>query len=230
MVSTEYTLAQLAGAAGMTARNVRAYRERGLLDPPRRDGRRGVYGPDHLAQLRRTRALVERGFTLAEVAAAVRDAEAGADAGGPALELLVSEPAQVTGAPSGRLGALMSQTVRTLARQRPGAADRLVQLGVIERDARGGYSMDVGLLARANALLAEGVRVRVLADVGVAAAGGAERLSRELSDIARVTGAGDPRRFVDLATWAFRQALRSALEEPARSTPIAEAPVSEPRR
>jgi DNA-binding transcriptional MerR regulator len=209
MVSAEYTLAELAAAAGMTERNVRAYRERGLVDAPRRHGRRGVYGPEHLAQLRRTRALVERGLTLNEVATALRDNASGE----PAVELLVSEPADIRGADGGRLGALVSHAVRSLARQRPRAADRLVELGVIERDGEGRYLVDMGLMARANELLAEGTRVRVLADVGVAAASGAERVGRELVEIAQANGSGDPRRYVDLATWAFRQALRTALEQ-----------------
>jgi DNA-binding transcriptional MerR regulator len=203
----EFTLAELAGAVGMTARNVRAYRERGLLDPPHRHGRRATYGPEHLAQLRTVRALLARGLSLTEVGAAVREAAADRRA----LELLLTEPTDLVAGSGGRLGALLSTTVRTLARQRPGAADQLVALGVIKRDERGRYLVDAGLLARANDLLAEGTRVRVLADVGVAAATGAERLSRQLVEIARTNGAGDPGRFVDLATWAFRQALRNAL-------------------
>src|SRR5690349_10951820 len=35
----EYRLDDLARISGVTARNIRAYRERGLLDPPRRVGR-----------------------------------------------------------------------------------------------------------------------------------------------------------------------------------------------
>lgn len=207
MVAVEYTLAELARAAGMTARNVRAYRERGLLDPPRRHGRRAVYGAEHLARLRTVRALIARGLSRTEVAAALRDAAGDQRA----LELLLTEPTDLLGSSSGRLGVLLSTTVRTLARQRPGATDRLVELGVIERDEQGRYLLDAGLLARVNDLLAEGTRVRVLADVGVAAATRAEQLSRELVEIARANGAADPCRYVDLATWAFRQALRSAL-------------------
>ena len=41
-------------------RNLRAYRQRGLLDPPRLHGRKGYYGPEHLAQLRTVRALLLR--------------------------------------------------------------------------------------------------------------------------------------------------------------------------
>src|ERR687885_631192 len=53
---TEMTIDQLAQAAGMTVRNVRAHQSRGLLPPPRLTGRTGYYGPEHLAL---TRAITE---------------------------------------------------------------------------------------------------------------------------------------------------------------------------
>jgi DNA-binding transcriptional MerR regulator len=64
---TEYRIEELAAAAGTTVRNVRAYRDRGLLPPPRREGRLAFYGPPHLARLRLIAALVERGYNLANV-------------------------------------------------------------------------------------------------------------------------------------------------------------------
>lgn len=207
MVSAEYTLVELADAAGMTPRNVRAYRQRGLLDPPRLLGRRGLYGPEHLAQLRTVRALLARGLSLSEIAVALRERD-----GEHALELLLTEPAEVEG--SGRLGALMHSTVETLALQRPGAADRLAELGVLQRDEDGRYLVDAGLLARANELLAEGARVRVLADVGEVAAAAAQQVAGQLVVIAETIGTHDARRYLDLATWAFREALRHALSAP----------------
>jgi DNA-binding transcriptional MerR regulator len=207
MVRAEYTLAQLAAAAGMTTRNVRAYRQRGLLDRPQLQGRRGVYGPEHLAQLRTVRALVARGFSLTEVAMTVHQRESE-----QALELLLNEPTEI--ADGGRFGALMRSTVETLSRQRPGAADRLLRLGVIQRDDQGRYLVDAGLLARANELLADGARIRVLADVGEAAAASAEQVSSTLTDIAEASGNGDPSRYIDLATWAFRESLRAVLSAP----------------
>jgi len=42
------TIDELARAAGTTVRNVRVYQDRGLLAPPERRGRLGLYGPDHL--------------------------------------------------------------------------------------------------------------------------------------------------------------------------------------
>ena len=42
-VSEELRIDDLARAAGATVRNVRAYQDRGLLDPPRREGRVALY-------------------------------------------------------------------------------------------------------------------------------------------------------------------------------------------
>jgi DNA-binding transcriptional MerR regulator len=207
MVSADYTLAELAEAAGMTARNVRAYRQRGLLDPPRLHGRRGLYGPEHLAQLRTVRALLARGLSLAEIRVALRERE-----GEHALELLLVDPVAVP--EGGRIGALMHSTVETLALQRPGAADRLVEVGVFKRDDEGRYLVDAGLLARANELLAEGARVRVLGVVGEAAPAGAQQVAGELVRIAATSGTADPLSYLDLATWSFREALRHALSAP----------------
>jgi DNA-binding transcriptional MerR regulator len=58
---------ELAQRAGTTSRNVRAYQERGLLPPPRLEGRVGYYGEGHLARLRHIATLLERGFSLASI-------------------------------------------------------------------------------------------------------------------------------------------------------------------
>jgi DNA-binding transcriptional MerR regulator len=46
-----FTLEELAEATGMTPRNVRAYQTRGLIPRPAREGRRSVYGSDHVRQI-----------------------------------------------------------------------------------------------------------------------------------------------------------------------------------
>ncbi len=57
----------LAERAGMSVRTVRFYAGRGLLPPPRMQGRVGWYGPDHLARLELVRELQAHGFTLAAI-------------------------------------------------------------------------------------------------------------------------------------------------------------------
>ena len=48
----EYRIDDLAREAGTTVRNVRVYQDRGLLPPPRREGRAGIYTDVHLGRLR----------------------------------------------------------------------------------------------------------------------------------------------------------------------------------
>jgi DNA-binding transcriptional MerR regulator len=63
----EYRVDDLARAAGTTVRNVRAYQDRGLLPPPRKQGRVGIYDDGHLARLRVISELLDRGYTLANI-------------------------------------------------------------------------------------------------------------------------------------------------------------------
>ncbi|WP_328876568.1 MerR family transcriptional regulator [Streptomyces sp. NBC_00287] len=59
---------ELARLAGITVRTLRFYRERGLIPPPRREGRIAWYDDGHLARLRTISALLERGHTLSGIA------------------------------------------------------------------------------------------------------------------------------------------------------------------
>jgi DNA-binding transcriptional MerR regulator len=63
----EYRVEALAAAASVGVDTVRFYQARGLLPAPARVGRVALYGDDHLARLRRIRALQGRGFSLAQI-------------------------------------------------------------------------------------------------------------------------------------------------------------------
>ena len=63
----EYRIDELARLAATTVRNVRVYQDRGLLAPPRRDGRVGIYTDAHLARLRLIGRLLSRGYTFANI-------------------------------------------------------------------------------------------------------------------------------------------------------------------
>jgi DNA-binding transcriptional MerR regulator len=75
----EYRLDDLARISGVSARNIRAYRERGLLDPPRRVGRSAYYDDFHLSQLRTIKQLFRRGFNSAHIAEFFASMRQGAD-------------------------------------------------------------------------------------------------------------------------------------------------------
>ena len=64
----EYRLDDLARISGVSSRNIRAYRERGLLDPPRRQGRSAFYDDYHLSQLKTINQLLRKGFNSAHIA------------------------------------------------------------------------------------------------------------------------------------------------------------------
>jgi len=76
---TQYRIEQLATASGVNARNIRAYRERGLLDPPARVGRAAIYSDVHLAQLRVIDQLLGKGFTSAHITEFFAAVRAGLD-------------------------------------------------------------------------------------------------------------------------------------------------------
>jgi len=63
----EYRIEQLAQAGSVAVDTIRFYQGKGLLDPPRRDGRVTWYAEHHLQRLRRIRDLQQRGFTLAVI-------------------------------------------------------------------------------------------------------------------------------------------------------------------
>jgi DNA-binding transcriptional MerR regulator len=60
----EYTIDELARAAGTTVRSLRVYHERGVLPPPQVKGRTGYYSPDHLNRVRTISRLLDRGIKL----------------------------------------------------------------------------------------------------------------------------------------------------------------------
>lgn len=61
-------MTDLSAITGVSARNIRAYRERGLLDAPRRQGRAALYDDRHVAQLNAISQLLGQGFTSAHIA------------------------------------------------------------------------------------------------------------------------------------------------------------------
>ncbi|MER5684246.1 MerR family transcriptional regulator [Streptomyces sp. NPDC002205] len=84
---------ELARAAGIPVRTVRFYRERGLIAPPRREGRIAWYDDHHLARLRTIAGLLERGHTLTGIADLARTFESGRDV---AEVLGLGEPTEET--------------------------------------------------------------------------------------------------------------------------------------
>jgi len=58
------TIDELARRVGMTARNIREWQTNGLLPPPERRGRVGIYTDDHMSRIERIKSLRAQGFPL----------------------------------------------------------------------------------------------------------------------------------------------------------------------
>ena len=75
----EYSIDELSRIGKSTVRNVRAYQDRGLLPPPERRGRAGIYTEAHLARLRLIGQLLNRGYTLGNISELISAWEQGQD-------------------------------------------------------------------------------------------------------------------------------------------------------
>jgi DNA-binding transcriptional MerR regulator len=74
-----YRVDDLARVSGVTVRNIRAYQERGLLHPPRRDGRVAIFDDSHLSRLKIITSMLERGYTTAHITEMLEAWESGLD-------------------------------------------------------------------------------------------------------------------------------------------------------
>jgi DNA-binding transcriptional MerR regulator len=132
-MATEYRIDELAREAGTTVRNVRAYQDRGLLPPPRRSGRVGLYTDAHLARLRLIGQLLERGYTLGNSAELITAWERGQDLG----ELLGLE-AELVQPWSDEVATTISlEDLNSLFGQDDDALREAVKLGLLEPEEGG---------------------------------------------------------------------------------------------
>jgi DNA-binding transcriptional MerR regulator len=149
------TIDELARRAGTTSRNVRAYQERGLLPPPERAGRVGVYGEGHLARLLLIARLLERGFSLAAIGELLRAWETGHSV----RDVLGLEEAAF----AGDIPAPVTMSADDLGARFGGvdgdAVRRAIQLGLLEQTDEGFRVLAPQLLEVGAELVALGIPV-----------------------------------------------------------------------
>jgi DNA-binding transcriptional MerR regulator len=132
----DYRVETLAAKADVSVDTVRFYQSRGLLPPPRREGRVAWYGDEHLERLARIRRLQGRGLTLATIA---RLLAGELDAADEALVTAVAaddhddlftleELAERTGIPLGLLQAVVKEGL--LVPRRAGGGDRFTSADI----------------------------------------------------------------------------------------------------
>jgi DNA-binding transcriptional MerR regulator len=201
----QLTLEQLADAAGMTARNVRAYQSRGLLPPPRRDGRTAMYGPEHVSRLRLVRALHHHGLSLRVIGDLLAQEAAEAELARLSREQLLSS----WGRPA--LVPMSTVNVEAFDRAQPGVLDEMVAAGLVVRDGERVLASASGL-GLVSALLARGIDLEASSRISLVAAEAAQRsLARLRAEVGDADGevAG---LVVQLAAVAYADVLARRLD------------------
>lgn len=152
----EYRIDDLARLAGTTVRNVRAYQDRGLLPPSRREGRVAYYSDAHLGRLRVISDLLERGYTLANIRELLGAWEAGRDVG----DLLGLEAALVAPwSDETPTTITVEELARLFGDEAPDeqAIGLALELGIIEADGEGLLVRRPRLLNAGAELVASGI-------------------------------------------------------------------------
>lgn len=161
--SREYRIDDLARMAGTTTRNVRVYRDRDLLPPPRRVGRVALFNDTHLTRLRLITSMLDRGYTIAHVKEMIGAWEQGKDLG------------DILGLESAIAGSWTTERPQTMPRadaerliDDPQALRRLVELGVIRLDGADGSRATITrpkLIEAFNEIRGYGIGVDKLIDL-----------------------------------------------------------------
>jgi DNA-binding transcriptional MerR regulator len=160
---SDFRVDDLARAAGTTTRNVRVYQERGLLPPPRLDGRVGWYDDGHLARLRLIGRLLERGFTLANIGELLSSWENGRDL---ASVLGVEQALTLPWSEESETPVTLAQLRSVLGRELGAPeVERFVAIGLLRREGRRFVLPSPDLLAVAGELVALGLPLPKVLDL-----------------------------------------------------------------
>ncbi|MBD8505958.1 MerR family transcriptional regulator [Hoyosella sp. G463] len=173
----EYRIDDLARAAGINVRNVRVYQDRGLLPPPRKEGRTGWYNESHLSRLRLITRMLERGYTFATISELLLASQHGISVD----EILESDDLR------GPLGFFRSKAKVTLAELRkvfgdhapPTLLERGKELGVLSGNGEAFAVRSPRLLEIAQTLVDAGVPIETIVETG-------QRVRDDLQDVAQL--------------------------------------------
>jgi DNA-binding transcriptional MerR regulator len=158
----EYTVDELARVTDTTVRNVRAYQDRGLLAPPEKRGRVGVYDDTHVSRLKLINHLLTRGYTLANI----QDLIMAVDEGHDLRSILGLETA--IGGRWSRERPKKYSLIELLQmfgdKASPAALAKAVDLGLLERDGLSFVSGNPTALAAGATMAKEGIPLTDLLD------------------------------------------------------------------
>lgn len=163
-MGSEYRLDELARRAGVASTTVRLYQSRGLLAPPRLEGRTGWYDDAHLSRLRLIARLQGEGYSLAGIANLLEQWEQGRS-----LDAVVGVEAELD-ALLGDVHAVVVDPAELLSRFPAGAMtpevmQRAVSLGLVQPTEEGKVRVaDRRFLETGSALAHLGIPAEVILD------------------------------------------------------------------
>lgn len=158
--SGEYRIEDLARLAGTTTRNIRVYRDRGLLPPPLRVGRIALFNDTHLTRLRLITSMLDRGYNIAHVREMLSAWEEGKNLG----DVLGLETAIVGTWTTEKPETMPLADARRLVDD-PDAFERLVRLQVIRLDGERVTVTRPKLIEAFNEIRGYGVKLEKLVDL-----------------------------------------------------------------
>ena len=158
----EYTVDELARVSDTTVRNVRAYQDRGLLAPPEKRGRVGIYDDTHVARLKLINHLLARGYTLSNIQDLIKAIDEGHD-----LRSILGLENAIGGRWSHELPKTYSLAAlaQMFGPQTASQLSRVTELGLLERHGLSFVAKSPALLEAAAAMTKEGIPPRELLDV-----------------------------------------------------------------
>ena len=160
----ELRIDDLAREAGVATTTVRLYQNKGLLPPPRLEGRTGWYGESHLARLRLIGRLQDDGFSLAGISRLLEEWQRGRSLEAivgveSQLDALLTDQRAVTVDVEDLVGRFPSDSMT------PELMQRAVALGMVELDPDGRLRLpDHRFLDTGAALAHLGVPLDVVLD------------------------------------------------------------------
>lgn len=177
----EYSIDELSRIAGTTVRNVRAYQDRGVLPPPERRGRKGIYTDVHLELLKVIGHLLDRGYTLSNIGELLAAVEQGHD-----LTQLMGLEAAITSPWTGEIPKYF--TISQLSKlfgikitlTNLGALEQATKLGILEREGTRFRAASPRLLHVASELSKMGIPLEDLLEILRMMRGNVQRVADEL--------------------------------------------------
>jgi DNA-binding transcriptional MerR regulator len=160
--SGEYRIDDLARLAGTTTRNVRVYRDRGLLHPPLRVGRIALYNDTHLTRLRLITSMLDRGYNISHVHEMLSAWEQGKD-----LSAVLGLESAIIGTWAAEKPEAMSQTDAEHLIDDPAAFGKLITAGLVRIDAESQTATIIRpkLIEAFNEIRTYGVGIDTLIDI-----------------------------------------------------------------